>query len=211
MDGYVGELPKGMAGISKISVQTGTSHGGVVLADGSLAEVNVDFDTLKDLSKAARDEYGTGGAVQHGASTLPPNAFNKFPQVGTLEIHLATNFQNIIFDNSPDDFVQTAYDYIKANHSDEWKENMTEDQFIYKSRKRAIGAMKADMWGFGAEVQTSLGKVLQEQFEFLFMQLNVCNTAAAARRWTTVVNIHKPRPEEAVEMDEMDLAHDLAD
>src|SRR6185295_5865018 len=37
MDGYNKTLPKGMAGLSKISVQSGTSHGGVVLADGSIA------------------------------------------------------------------------------------------------------------------------------------------------------------------------------
>ncbi|HEY0351372.1 MAG TPA: class II fructose-bisphosphate aldolase, partial [Gemmatimonadales bacterium] len=54
-------------GISKISVQTGTSHGGVVLADGSIADVALDLDTLERLSKVARDRYGLAGAVQHGA------------------------------------------------------------------------------------------------------------------------------------------------
>ena len=32
---------------------------------------NLDFDTLAKLSRAARDSFGLGGAVQHGASTLP--------------------------------------------------------------------------------------------------------------------------------------------
>jgi fructose/tagatose bisphosphate aldolase len=100
MDGYIREAGDA-AGISKISVQTGTSHGGVVLPDGTLADVKVDFDTLQELSRIAREEYGLGGAVQHGASTLPPTAFNKFPEIGTVEIHLATNFQNIIYDNLP--------------------------------------------------------------------------------------------------------------
>ena len=71
MEGYNREVGDA-AGISKISVQTGTSHGGVVLPDGTLADVKVDFDTLQDLSQTARDDYGLGGAVQHGASTLPP-------------------------------------------------------------------------------------------------------------------------------------------
>src|SRR5690606_13261955 len=65
-------------GISKISVQTGTSHGGVVLADGAIAEVKLDLDALAALSAAARDTYGLAGAVQHGASTLPSNAFGNF-------------------------------------------------------------------------------------------------------------------------------------
>src|SRR5688572_921020 len=54
----------GMAGLSKISVQSGTSHGGVVLADGSIADVALDLPTLELLGKIARDDYGLAGAVQ---------------------------------------------------------------------------------------------------------------------------------------------------
>ena len=88
-----------LAGISKISVQTGTSHGGVVLPDGSIADVKLDLQALAALSQVAREEYGLAGAVQHGASTLPSNAFGNFPRIETAEIHLATNFQNIVFDH----------------------------------------------------------------------------------------------------------------
>src|SRR5439155_1097877 len=76
MDGYgraLARLEGGpYTGISKISVQTGTSHGGVVLPDGSIARVQLDLDALKALSADARSKYGLGGAVQHGASTWPP-------------------------------------------------------------------------------------------------------------------------------------------
>src|SRR5256884_7439504 len=74
MDGYRRALQSlgSYAGISKISVQTGTSHGGVVLPDGSIARVHLDLDALLALSSAARATYHLGGAVQHGASTLPP-------------------------------------------------------------------------------------------------------------------------------------------
>src|SRR5437016_3134758 len=80
MDGYNRTLQKlgTSAGISKISVQTGTSHGGVVLPDGSIAKVQLDLQALKALSHDARTKYGLGGAVQHGASTLPPEAFSQF-------------------------------------------------------------------------------------------------------------------------------------
>src|SRR5713226_3793518 len=71
MVGYTRTLRRlGVAmGISKISVQTGTSHGGVVLPDGSIAKVQLDLAALKALSHDARTKYGLGGAVQHGAST----------------------------------------------------------------------------------------------------------------------------------------------
>ncbi|MCS7055747.1 MAG: class II fructose-bisphosphate aldolase, partial [Thermoflexales bacterium] len=102
MSGYLSHI-KHQPGISKISIQTGTSHGGVVLPDGSIADVNIDFDTLRELSTAARDEYGMGGAVQHGASTLPEEAFGKFVQAGAIEVHLATAFQQIVYANLPKD------------------------------------------------------------------------------------------------------------
>src|SRR5213082_3043889 len=101
MEGYTRTLKRlgPYAGISKISVQTGTSHGGVVLPDGSIAKVQLDLDALKALSRDARGTYGLGGAVQHGASTLPAEAFGQFPACEAIEIHLATNFQNIVFDH----------------------------------------------------------------------------------------------------------------
>ena len=105
-------LPPGMKGISKISVQTGTTHGGIALPDGTIAKVKLDFDTLEKLSKLAKTEYKMGGAVQHGASTLPDEMFDMFPKVGTLEVHLATGFQNIVFD-SPN-FPKSLMEQIQA-------------------------------------------------------------------------------------------------
>src|SRR5213596_1099615 len=101
MDGYLRTLKRlgPHVGIRKISVQTGTSHGGVVLPDGSIAKVQIDLDALRALSQDAREQYGLGGAVQHGASTLPPEAFGNFPACEAIEIHLATNFQTIVFDH----------------------------------------------------------------------------------------------------------------
>jgi fructose/tagatose bisphosphate aldolase len=210
MQGYQREST-GLQGISKISVQTGTSHGGVVLPDGSLADVKVDFDTLGELSKVARDEYGLGGAVQHGASTLPPSAFGKFPEVGTVEIHLATNFQNLVYDNLPQSYVDAAYDYARQNLKNEWKANQTEEQFLYSARKKAIGPMKQQWWDLPAEVQDRLGHVLQEQFEFLFDKLAIANTREFAASLTPNVRQDRLRPTEAAEESDLEIASDLAD
>lgn len=211
MQGYRRELPSGMPGISKISVQTGTSHGGVVLPDGTLAQVKVDFDTLSDLSRVARDDYKLGGAVQHGASTLPPSAFNRFPAIGTVEIHLATNFQNIVFDYLPKRMVDEAYAYLREHHKDEWKPGKTDEQSLYSARKRAIGPFKASWWGLDASKQAEIGEVLQEQFEFLFDQLNVKGTRDVVSSVTTRVRIGKPRPVEAAAVAEAEDVKDLAD
>ena len=151
MDGYLEELKKrgdAARGISKISVQTGTTHGGVPLADGSVAKVKIDFDVLEKLSETSRTSYGLSGAVQHGASTLPDEAFDRFPATGTAEIHLATGFQNMIFDSLrfPADLRGKIYDHLRANMKDEWKEKDTEEQFIYKTRKKGFGPFKLELW-----------------------------------------------------------------
>ena len=133
-----------LVGISKISIQTGTTHGGVVLPDGSVAQVNLDFNTLKTLSGIARREYGLAGAVQHGASTLPPEAFHKFVECGAAEVHLATEFQNMIYESKhfPADLKKKMYEWLKVNAASEAKQGETEEQFLYKTRKKALGPFK---------------------------------------------------------------------
>jgi len=194
-DRTLDQIAPGTAGLSKISVQTGTSHGGVVLPDGTLAKVKVDFDTLRNLSAAAR-EQGLGGAVQHGASTLPPEAFGHFPDTETLEIHLATGFQNIIYDYEglSDEFRQRVYAYLKDAHANEWKSGQTEEQFIYKTRKKGFGPFKKEWWSLPEDVRTEIGQRLEDQFAFLFEKLNVPNTTTLVAETVTVPTVHKPRP-----------------
>ena len=177
MDNYLKAI-KGKKGISKISIQTGTTHGGVPLPDGSVAKVKLDFNTLERLSKVARDEYGLSGAVQHGASTLPGDAFDKFPQTGTAEVHLATEFQNMIYENGqfPKDLREEIYDYLKKNCADERKEGQTDEQFIYKTRKKAFGPFKEKIWNLPGNIRENIGATLEDKFVFLFEKLNVGNT-----------------------------------
>ncbi len=149
MDGYnagMKKLAPGKPGLSKISIQTGTSHGGTVLPDGTLAKVSIDFDTLRDLSRVARKDYKLGGTVQHGASTLPEDAFHKFVENEAIEVHLATNFMTMFYDNAPADLIKEMYAWLDVNSAAERKPGMTDEQFYYKTRKNAIGAFKAKMY-----------------------------------------------------------------
>jgi fructose/tagatose bisphosphate aldolase len=66
MRGYNAALRKRgeQIGISKISVQTGTAHGGFVGADGKVRmDVQIDLEALEELSRVARKDYGLGGAA----------------------------------------------------------------------------------------------------------------------------------------------------
>ncbi len=172
-------------GISKISVQTGTSHGGVVLPDGSIADVKLDLQALAALSQAAREQYGLAGAVQHGASTLPSNAFGNFPRIETAEIHLATNFQNIVFDHPklPADLRQRLRTWLDQNAAGERKGGDTDEQFYYKARKKAIGPFKRELWSLPEDVRAAIAGDLEWTFAFLFEQLNVNGTADHINRF----------------------------
>jgi len=186
MEGFKERLKRAKEGISKISVQTGTTHGGVVLPDGSIAKVNIDFETLRTLSEIARKEFGLAGCVQHGASTLPAEAFGKFPETETAEIHLATEFQNMVYESKhfPSELRQKIYAWLMVNAIDEKKETDTEEQFIYKTRKKALGPFKKEIMGLSKEIREEIAKEVEEKFDFLFQQLKVINNKELVLKYT---------------------------
>jgi fructose/tagatose bisphosphate aldolase len=177
MDGLKEKLIKGLVGISKISVQTGTTHGGIVLPNGSIAQIMLDFNTLKTLSEIARKEYGLAGAVQHGASTLPPEAFHKFVECETAEVHLATEFQNMIYESKhfPADLKKKIYAWLKVNAISDAKQGETEDQFLYKTRKKGLGPFKKEIMRLTQETRDAIAAEIESKFDFLFKQLNAVN------------------------------------
>ena len=175
MNGF-NRIIEGKTGLSKISIQTGTSHGGVVLPDGSIAKVKIDFDTLHELSRIAMSEFGMGGAVQHGASTLPKDAFHHFTERECAEVHLATQFQNIIYDQMPAPLLEEIYAWLHANMGGERKEGQTDEQFLYKTRKKALGPFKKEIFSMPPELKADISLELEKEFDFLFDQLKIKGT-----------------------------------
>jgi fructose/tagatose bisphosphate aldolase len=199
MNAYKRELAQidgALTGISKISVQTGTSHGGVPLADGTVAQVSVDFETLGEMSKVSREEYGLSGAVQHGASTLPEEAFKLFADANASEVHLATGFQNIIFDSPslPADLKAQIYAWLAENRASERKDGMTDAQFYYTTRKRGFGPFKKEFWTLPPENKSAICTELRDRFELIFDRLGVRNTAEQINALTPTPHIKKDRP-----------------
>lgn len=188
MEGYNAAMSgsKGV-GISKVSVQTGTSHGGVPLPDGSVAEVALDFDTLEKLSKTAKEKFGISGAVQHGASTLPDELFHRFPETGTSEIHLATGFQNMIYDSShlPSDLLDKVYAGLHKEFASERSEGQTDEQFIYKVRKKGFGLAKREFWELPTAAKNGICAELEEKFDFLFNKLGVAGNRGDVDKYIT--------------------------
>ncbi len=197
MDGYNRTLAAqapGAEGLAKISVQSGTSHGGTVLADGSIKDVKLDFHTLQALGEDARARYGLAGAVQHGASTLPDAEFDQFPRVETAEIHLATGFQNMLYDLIPAALRDEIYAWLRVNAAEERKAGDSDEQFIYKTRKKALGPFKEKLWAISGDTAAELDRAFDKKFEFLFTQLGVGGSAAHVSRFVTTAPIHRPAP-----------------
>jgi fructose/tagatose bisphosphate aldolase len=188
-----GDVPS----VSKLSIQTGTHHGGVVLPDGTLAQVAIDFDVLRRLGELARRKYGLGGVVQHGASTLPDSAFHKFVEVKTCEVHLATAFQNLIIEHEavPESLRQEMYEWLKVNAASERKPSDTEAQFLYKTRKKAVGPFKKHFWTLSEDSLKAIGESLEKQFSFLFDQLNIKGTREKVDKFIKAPEIHHSEPQ----------------
>ena len=146
IEGYNQELSRygKLKGLIKIAVQTGTAHG-----KGG----KTDFQLLQFLTKKAR-EYNIAGVVQHGASTLPKEEFKKFPEVDTLEIHLATKFQNMILDS-----LYFPQELKRKIHS-----------------KRDLGSFKKEIWDIPQKNRDKISEQLEEEFIFLFRALKVSQT-----------------------------------
>jgi fructose/tagatose bisphosphate aldolase len=191
MAGYNERMRQGLTGISKISVQTGTSHGGVVLPDGSIAQVKLDFNTLKILSEIARKEYGLAGAVQHGASTLPAEAFHKFPECETAEVHLATEFQNMMYESKhfPAELKAKMYAWLRINAAHEAKVGETEEQYLYKTRKKALGPFKKEIMSLPREVRDAIAAEIEVKFDFLFKQLIAVNNKDVVNKYVALKRV----------------------
>lgn len=197
LDGYGRELETrapGAIGISKVSVQTGTSHGGVPLPGGGVAEVKLDFEVLRELGVVAR-EYGLAGAVQHGASTLPDELFHRFPAVETAEIHLATGFQNALYEHPafPDELHREIEAWCFANAIDERKADQTDQQFVYTTRKKAIGPFKRQLWDL--ETKEEILAAQRRKISFLFTELGVNGSRDMIAAYIRPVEVHRPMPD----------------
>jgi fructose/tagatose bisphosphate aldolase len=198
LDGYRRELQTrapGATGLSKVSVQTGTSHGGVPLPGGGVAQVKLEFDVLKRLGEVARKEYGLAGAGQHGASTLPDELFHRFPAVETAEIHLATGFQNLLYEHPafPKDLLKRMEAWCQENAADERKPGQTDEQFVYTTRKKAIGPFKRELWDL--ETKDEILAAQRRKVAFLFTELAVNGSRDMVDRYIQPVELHRPLPE----------------
>ena len=130
-------------------------HGGEGLASH--------FDAMQAISKIARAEYGL--VRRRPARRLDGRAemFHEFPEHGASEVHLATEFQNMIYEHGAPEGAQATRctPGCTANAADERKPKDTDEQFLYRSRKKAIGPFKKAAWDLPEAVRAEIGAALR--------------------------------------------------
>ncbi len=181
--GQLEDFLKKVHGLTKVSCQTGTRHGGKVLASGLVASVDIDFENIKQLGRITK-QYGVAGVVQHGASTLKESHFTELKKVGVLEIHLSTLFMDIILDSRyfSKDLKEKMYSWVEQNFTEERKGFESETQFIKVMRKKSIGIFKRETWQMPKNNIKGISKELEEKFVFFFKVFGVINTQDLVRK-----------------------------
>ena len=183
-------------GSRKVSVQTGTSHGGVPLPDGGVGRGQARLRGAPRARRRRPGEYGLAGAVQHGASTLPDELFHRFPAVETAEIHLATGFQNALYEHPafPASLHRKIEAWCFANAADERKPGQTDQQFVYTTRKKAIGPFKRQLWELDDEGRDPGRPATQDRLT-CSRELGVDDSRAMVDRYVHPVELHRPLPD----------------
>ncbi len=183
-------LDPAVRGLDKISAQTGTTHSGIVLKDGSLGRMNVDFDLISQLSRTAR-QNGSYGLVQHGASTLTMLDLAQLPGAGVIEVHLATQIQNIVFDHPsfPSQLRRSMQERLvltdKSAEGDRFQgeENLSLAQQFYKARWAAWGIFKMELWAISPTVMAPIEASFGKWVEQVFTALNITQKSSLIREF----------------------------
>jgi hypothetical protein len=106
----------------------------------------------------------------------------------------------MIFDHPsfPADLKQTIYAKLRETEAADRKPTDTDEQFFYKTRKKALGGFKKELWGMAPAVREAIGRSLEERFTFLLTQLKTGGTRAVAEQWAPFVPASFPQLTDAV-------------
>ena len=83
----------------------------------------------------------------------------------------------MIYDSKlfPASLKERIYEWLKVNAANEAKKGETEEQFFYKTRKKALGPFKKNIVGLPQEIRDAIAAEIENKFDLLFKQLNVVN------------------------------------
>ncbi|MBI5407590.1 MAG: aldolase, partial [Nitrospirae bacterium] len=75
------------------------------------------------------------------------------------------------------------YSHLREKCADEKKQGESDEQFIYKTRKKGFGPFKERFWTLPEPVKKTIGQELEDKLDFLFKKLKVVNTYAIVTKY----------------------------
>jgi hypothetical protein len=103
------------------------------------------------------------------------------------------------------------YNYLDDNHAHERKEGQTDEQFYYKTRKRALGQFKSDAWNLNQSVKQEIEEVWETQFSKLFTLLGMKDTRQFVDDFITPIVVEPTMEQFLPQKVEAEDTSDLAD
>ncbi len=163
-------------GLSKVSINVGSAHGGFRGPDGKpLESVPLDFTAHHDVFMKGVDPANPGKhvlSVQHGASTLPKQYFALFPAMHVAEIHLATGFQDVVWDvveSQDPQLFQKMKNLVLEKYGDKVASYETQAVGLVKERKNITQYIKRDL--LISSAIPAIEQALEKEFSTIFNSL----------------------------------------
>jgi hypothetical protein len=95
----------------------------------------------------------------------------------------------------PGDLKQQMYAYCREKFKDEWVSGDTEEQFIYKTRKKVWGPFKQQLWTLPEATRAAVRGQLEQKLDFLYEKLGVFDSQPLVDRWIgSPERMRKPQP-----------------
>jgi hypothetical protein len=104
----------------------------------------------------------------------------------------------MLYDRLPGQLRDEIYEWLRENAKDERKATDSDEQFFYKTRKKALGPFKHRFWDLDANVKKELAAAYDDKFRFLFTQLGISGTSDAVAKYVKPVVQHRPQPHEGM-------------
>ena len=122
-------------------------------------------------------------------------ALSECLEIETAEIHLATGFQNALYEHPafPAWLHKKIEEWCFANAADERKADQTDQQFVYTTRKKAIGPFKRQLWDLATKDEILAAQ--RRKISYLFTELRVNDSRGMVDRYITPVELHRPIPD----------------
>jgi len=93
----------------------------------------------------------------------------------------------------PSSLKDEIYAWLHKNYSDEKRLEQTDAQFIYKTRKKALGPFKRQIHSLPDDRKNKISSALEEEFSFLFEKLNLNDTRVFVEKYVKPTRVEKKK------------------